>query len=60
MKIDAEDQIRKEEGEEGRKEGEKQKAIAIAINLLNSGVDIEIIIKSTGLTKEEIEDLKVE
>ncbi len=60
MKIDAEDQIRKEEREEGRKEGEKQKAIAIAINLLNSGVDIEIIIKSTGLTKEEIEGLKVE
>ncbi len=54
MKIDAEDKIR----EEGRKEGEKKKVIKIAKNLLRNGVDIEIIIKSTGLTKEEIQKLK--
>jgi len=38
--------------------GEMKKAIEIAKNLLKNGVDIEIIIKSTGLTKKEIEELK--
>jgi len=32
--------------------------IEVAKNLLNNGVDIEIIIKSTGLTEKEINELK--
>ena len=32
-----------------KKEGEKNKAIEVAKNLLKAGVDIGIIIKSTGL-----------
>ncbi len=41
----------KEEGKSEEKEG-------IARNLLNNNVDIDIIVKSTGLTKEQIEKLK--
>ena len=36
----------------------KNKQIEIAKNLLNNNVDVEIIISSTGLSKEEIENLK--
>jgi len=43
---------------EGIKEGEKRAKIEIAKNLLLAKVDINTIIKSTGLTAEEIEDLK--
>ena len=50
MKIDAEDRIRKDEALKKQQE--------IAKNLLKNNVDIHIIIKSTGLTKEEIEKLK--
>ena len=42
----------------GIKEGEKKKAIEVAKNLLKNRVNIEIIMKSTGLTKKEIEELK--
>lgn len=45
--------------EEGRQEGEKNKAIKIAKNLLKQNISIEIIIECTGLTKEEIEKLKL-
>ena len=38
--------------------GAKQKSIEIAKNLLKNNVDIEIIINSTGLSKQEIEKLK--
>jgi predicted transposase/invertase (TIGR01784 family) len=37
-----------------KEEGENKKAIEIAKHLLQSGVDIEIIVTSTGLSKEEI------
>ena len=40
--------------EKGIKEGEKNKQIEIAKNLLSSGVSIDIIEKSTGLSHEEI------
>jgi predicted transposase/invertase (TIGR01784 family) len=40
--------------EEGKIEGK----IEVAKNLLRNNVSIEIIINSTGLTKEEIENLK--
>ena len=41
----------------GKEIGEKNKAIEVAKNLIEAGVDIEIIIKSTGLESIEIEKL---
>ena len=41
----------------GKKEGEKNKAIEVAKNLLEAGIDTEIIIKTTGLKRSEIEEL---
>ena len=43
--------------EEGRKEGEKNKSIEIAKKMKEEGLDITLIEKITGLTKEEIEKL---
>jgi len=49
----------REEGEAiGLKKGEKLKSIEIAYNLLKANVATEIIVLSTGLSIEEIEDLK--
>ncbi len=45
---------------EGISEGEASEKIKIAKSLLQRKVDIEIISECTGLTKEEIEKLKVE
>jgi len=50
LKIEAEDKIK----EKGKIEGK----IEVAKSLLENGIDIEIIIKSTGLTKKQIEELK--
>ena len=44
--------------EEGKTKGAREKQIEIAKKLLKSKVKMEIIIETTGLTKEEIEDLK--
>jgi len=60
LKFDAEEKIREEGIKEGMEKGEKRKAIEVAKNLLKTGIDIEIIVKSTGLTKEEIEVLREE
>lgn len=43
---------------DGIEEGEEKAKKEIAKKLLNEKIDIEIIIKTTGLTKEEIEKLK--
>ena len=40
--------------------GEKKAKIGIARNLLKQNIDIEIIVISTGLSKEEIEVIKNE
>ena len=48
---------RKEGNEEGRVEGEKRKAIAIARNLKSMGMSISDISKATGLQEEEIKAL---
>jgi predicted transposase/invertase (TIGR01784 family) len=49
----------KVEGEKiGEKKGEKKKAIDVARNLLQLGVDVNIIVSSTGLGVEEIERLR--
>ena len=52
-----------EEGRaEGRREGEikgkREGKIEIAKHLLHSGVDIEIIKKSTGLSEKELDELQ--
>jgi predicted transposase/invertase (TIGR01784 family) len=48
----------KQEGrDEGREEGREEGRIEIARALKENGVPVEIIIKSTGLTKEEIDKL---
>ena len=53
------DQIREKYCEEkGRQEGEKNKAMEIAKEMLNDGEPIEKIIKYSKLTKDEIEKLK--
>ena len=44
--------------EKGIEQGENKKSIEIAKALLKNNVDIDIIINSTGLSKEEIESLK--
>ena len=44
--------------EEGKAKGAREKQIEIAKSMLKENMDIEIIIKITGLTKEEIEKLK--
>jgi predicted transposase/invertase (TIGR01784 family) len=47
-----------EEGEKiGFEKGMKQKAVQAARELLKNGVSIDIIVKSSGLTKEEIKKL---
>lgn len=48
---------REEAFEEGLKDGKKEAKKTIAKNMLNLKIDIEIISKATGLTKEEIQEL---
>ena len=48
------DLFRKEEREEGKKEGRNEGAIEIARKLASTGMDIEQIIKITGLSEEDI------
>ena len=53
-------EIGKKEGKkEGRKEGHKKAQLEIAKELLKNHVAIEIIVKSTGLTKEEVEKIQI-
>ena len=54
----AKEEGRKEGLEEGLKEGEKRKSMEIARKLLASGLPEEFIAGSTGLTMEEIRELK--
>ena len=44
--------------EKGMKKGMNQKALDIARNMLADGVDINLIMKYSGLTQEQIENLK--
>ena len=49
----------KQEGlAEGMEKGMNQKALDIARNMLTDGVDINLIMKYSGLTQEQIEKLK--
>ena len=44
--------------ERGIEQGKEQKAIEIARNLLVLGVDVDTIVKSSGLTQEQVKALK--
>jgi len=44
--------------EKGRLEGEKEKSIVIARNLLKKGMDTQFIIEITGLSQQDIKKLK--
>jgi predicted transposase/invertase (TIGR01784 family) len=44
--------------EKGIAEGEKRKAIEIAKNMLSFGIEVSIIVKTSGLTESEVEALK--
>ena len=44
--------------EQGLEQGSREKEIEIARNMLDKGIDINLISEVTGLTKEAIEDLK--
>ena len=48
------------ERKEGRLEGRKDEKYSIAKNLKKEGLDIEFISKNTGLTIEEINNLKID
>lgn len=50
--------LKKEEEYKIKEKAKIEGKIEVAKNLLSNGIDIEIIIKSTGLSKEEIEKLK--
>ena len=62
QKINAEEdrkEARKEGKKEGKKEGLKEGQIVMARKMINDDFDISLIIKYTGISKEEIERLKV-
>jgi predicted transposase/invertase (TIGR01784 family) len=46
--------------EEGKEEGKKEGIKELAIKLLNRGIDINVIIETSGLSRQEIEVLKAE
>ena len=48
----------KEGLKKGRAEGMNQRSLDIARNMLADGVDINLIMKYSGLTQEQIEKLK--
>ena len=50
-------QLMYEAKRDGKKEGAREKQIEIAKKLLKAKVGMEVIIETTGLTKEEIEKL---
>ena len=59
MKIDAQRKVvRKIDEDKARKEGEKKGKRDTAINLLKMGIDIDTIVKATGLEQKEIEELQ--
>ena len=44
--------------EEGREEGEQKKALEIARNLLESGLSVDLVIKTTSLSEKEVKNLE--
>ena len=50
---------RQEGIKEGRQEGEKKASLKIALNLIGIGLPVSDISKATGLSENEVEQLKV-
>ncbi|MBD2804270.1 Rpn family recombination-promoting nuclease/putative transposase [Xenorhabdus sp. ZM] len=50
--------LRDEGIQQGMQQGEKQAALNIARTLLKDGISVELIMKSTGLSREEILSLQ--
>ena len=46
--------------QEGKQEGRQERNIEIAKNLLREGMEMALVIKTTGLSKSKIEELKEE
>ena len=44
--------------EEGKKEGREEAIVEMALDLLKSKADIDLVLKTTGLTKKELESLQ--
>ena len=53
-----EEKLRITELEEAREKGKKESILETARNMLKDNLDIEMINKYTGLTKEEINNLR--
>ncbi|ECQ3651130.1 hypothetical protein J0Q64_005008 [Salmonella enterica subsp. enterica serovar Newport] len=49
--------LRQEGHEEGRMEGEREKALQIAENMLKCGMDRESVMRMTGLSVEDLADI---
>lgn len=56
--MEAEEDKMEGSRKEGRSDGLKEGKIEITKNLLSMNLDIDVIVKATGLTKSEINDLK--
>ena len=52
------EKARKQGLDEGREEGRKEGALAIALKLKSMDMAVEDIVQATGLSAEEIEELK--
>ena len=50
--------IREEGLEEGIAKGALTKSLEITLRLLAEGVDIDVIVKATGLSREKVEELQ--
>ncbi len=51
------DYMKKEGREEGRAEGKREALLAVAEGMKEQGIDVKAILKITGLTKEQIDQL---
>ena len=57
-RVSAENLARREGKQEGIEQGIEKKRREIAVNMLKNGIDIQIILDSTKLSREELEQLK--
>ena len=52
-----EQEIQEEAFEKGRAEGARENSISVAQKMIAANVEIDFIVKMTGLTKDEVEAL---
>ena len=52
-----EQEIQEEAFEKGRAEGARENSISVAKKMIAANVEIDFIVKMTGLTKDEVEAL---